>query len=183
MSPALYFAELEYDRTATWISTLVGNVLRLFGWISLPLFCRPYNKKTWYDRNHPKYEAAVDLVSHLVLETGLQRGAWALIIGDSTSSFFLRMENETFTRNTFANEVRKITGVNIMFSAISGTHFSSPWDRSFLGQAKKATDRYPINSYNAVILIGGWNEESNWTFSPEYIREKVEELTLFCRPT
>jgi hypothetical protein len=179
MAPLLFFAELHLDRTATWISCLVGVVLRAFGWNELPLFCRPYSKKAWYDRNHPKVDAAVDLVSHLVLEAKLAKESWALIIGDSTSSYCVKWEDTS--RKTFADAVFRQTGVHIRFEAESGTHFSSGYGKSFLAQAEKATAfGYPMNSYDAVILIGGWNEEWNSNFSRDYIYERVGELTRFC---
>ena len=122
----------------------------------------------------------------MLLGAGCHAKSSVLVIGDSTTAYCMDRKNELHPA-LLSNAIQASCGVVPFFQSMSGAHFSSSgwtkrgneWhrcDTSFLHQLQKSADAGW--RYDFVLLVGGWNEVSNYRFSLPYLYRVVEELTV-----
>jgi hypothetical protein len=173
----LLFAELAgypYDST---VCRLVDQTLLDFGWTPLPLltgkswFKGRTLSRDWYDPNHPRPAEVSRIVVDLLALGKVPAGSRVLVVGDSTTAF-CRDSKKEITGQELTALVLAQTGVDVYWSSVSGTHFSS-WKGGFKEQLQSNRGW----RYDYVLLVGGWNELLNTWCSSDYLYEAVLEFT------
>ena len=137
------------------------------------------NSSAWIDPNHPTVDRATDIVTGLIKQMRVEEGTSVLVLGDSTTTFCIdrvTWSEEAWdylydweTLEKMQTEVLKATGVKLYHYGVSGTSFDSR--SNFEWCLHKARLR---GSYDAILLIGGWNQR---TYG-ESIQEREEYLEL-----
>ncbi len=175
----LLFAELRGHLYNSSRLAQIEEALREFGWTPLPFLVsaafanRRARKERWHDADHPAAAEAADIVGSLLRFAQLPAHSSVLIIGDSTTAFCYDRAFDT-RPGDLARVVEANTCISPFFQAVSGSHFGSYSD-SFLQQTDLSAQRRW--RYDAVLLVGGWNEEWHSAFDQHYLDTNIAILT------
>jgi hypothetical protein len=124
--------------------------------------------------------------SSFLQAAGVPPGSSVLILGDSTTAYCCdKMREMSFAQ--LSGRVEELCAVRPFFQSVSSSHFSSGfWEKreddwnwvstSFLQQMQRSLDAEW--RYDYILVVGGWNEESNRSFTKMYLYEQAELLTL-----
>lgn len=199
--PRLFFAETLGFQYTSGVVRQVQEALVDAGWVQLPFYLTvssarnqinshtAIDKKNWYDADHAKSSYVVNMLVELITHSQITKESTVLVIGDSTTAYCVDRKRDT-TFGALSREIEKRTGVKLQFQSISGSSFTSgQWVKEKSGDWHHTSTSFAtqvINgttdgwTYDFVLLIGGWNEEFNHWFSPEYIEREVTMLTTTC---
>ncbi len=175
----LLFAELRGHSYNSSRLAQIEDALREFGWTPLPFLVstafanRRARNERWHDADHPRAAEAADIVGDLLRFAQLPAQSSVLVIGDSTTAFCYDRKFDA-RPGELARVVEANAGVIPFFQAVSGSHFGS-YNGSFLQQTDLSAQRQW--RYDAVLLIGGWNEEWHSAFDQHYLDTNVAILT------
>jgi len=185
----LFFCQLAANGWSSSITRALQRLLISLGWTMLQFNlpkgeCSKSGRKSsarWHDCNHPKLDGAIDIVSRLVLQMGVPQGGRVLVLGDSTSTHCIDRQSwyPDHVRVKMQESVLRWTGVNIVHRGVSGTSFTGR--NSF---HSVLADLEATGEYDAVLLIGGWNQKV-WDFKSAkdiggYFTPVLSSFTAAC---
>ena len=139
----------------------------------------------WHDHSHPDKETAIDYVVHWIgqmkeIHEGIKSIA---LIGDSTTCFWMGYAAGNWKQSQleFKEAVHASTGVEPWLYSVSGSSFikhgKGNWG-SFLVQAELAS----THKFDAVLLVGGWNEDDGADISELVIEFTKKAQSLVSDP-
>lgn len=204
MAPMLYFTEIACNGWGNPLTCVIQKQLAMLGWMMLS-FTLPRGETTrkgrskaktiWHDPNHPKLDRATDIIINLINQTNL-RGKRVLLLGDSTTTHCIDRQNDYDARGNWVRwrnydmavreamqqRVLAATGVELHHFGESGTSFEGR--NNFGYWLERALDERRIvhNTFDAILLVGGWNHEVKPNLFREEMAEELEPiLTAFTK--
>lgn len=205
VGPKLFFARLACNGWKTDAIKCIQRVLISLGWVMLPFelpvgqgtkYGRARASATWFDPNHPRLDLATDIVCGLIKKMEMKRGDKVLLLGDSTISYCIDSYSGEYVGNRWVSHydyaareamVAKIlakTGVHLYHYGVSGSAFGGR--NGFQASLNRATKN--SHEYQAILLVGGWNEAhqslrwmSDLRAVKQYLKPMLTEFTTACK--
>ena len=121
----------------------------------------------WFDQYHPKAELVIKMLIewiNAIKSTSSKKIEYVLIVGDSTVAECIKYEawregDGVIEKDDLISIVKKETGVTLCIFAKCGTYFTKYKKKhDFVYQCKQAVRMIKNKTYDAVLLVGGWNQ-------------------------
>jgi len=166
---------------------LQDNGVHIIPWPSM--INKDHMPNKWFDNNHPKGDYCGEYIVGPMIHTIMKKLKLdkinIAIVGDSTTAhcldelrkkkkYGLSQLVQGLNNYKQTNKLAK-NSIKCKYYSQSGTSFNEEYKYgSFHQQAKKALERHTLKKYDAVLLIGGWNNDRHKKFYASYDEQSEE---------
>ena len=152
----------------------LDNFLNNKGWYMIPwsdnFSSSRSSPESWFDQYHPKAELVIEMLVEwisTIKNISSKKIEYVLLVGDSTVAECIKYDSwyegdGVIEKDNLVSIVKKESGVTLDIFAKSGTAFTKYKNKhDFVYQCKRAKHLIKENKYDAVLLVGGWNQVNN----------------------